>query len=439
MTSSLDQDQNLSHAARETQYTGPGSQTGERDARTQRPLRVLIATKIFPNQAAPGWAPFNRQQFAALSRLPGVQVVDVLATIPYFPGVGLLGSRSLAAGLTAVPERECIDGLSVRHPRTLYLPRIDHGLSGVLHAASLLPHFLAYRGKVDVLLAAWAYPDGCAAVLLGRLLSVPVVVKLHGSDINLLAQRAGPRQAMRALLPRAARIVSVSQALSDRVQALGVRRERIDVVRNGVDSTLFYPREQQAARRELGLSAAPTVVCISRLEPAKGVLDLLEAFALLRTSRPEARLCLVGGGAAAAACAERAAREDLRGAVDLPGAVPLSEVPRYLAAADVVVMPSWAEGLPNTVLEAHACGRKVVSTDVGGVGEVITAPELGALAPPQQPRALAVALLSALATPSDAARIAAAHLAAVGGWESSAGKLLASLRRAMREEPHVQS
>ena len=163
-------------------------------------LRVLISTKIFPNAAHPGWAPFNRQQFAALSRLSGVEVVDVLATLPWFPGADLplLRGRSLAQGLGAVPDHEVIDGLPVRHPRTLYVPKIDGGLSGALHLASLAPVARRYRGRVDVLLAAWAYPDGCAAVALGRLLGVPVVVKLHGSDINVLGQRRGPRTVMRA-------------------------------------------------------------------------------------------------------------------------------------------------------------------------------------------------------------------------------------------------
>ena len=104
-------------------------------------LRVLISTKIFPNAAHPGWAPFNRQQFAALSRLPGVEVVDVLATLPWFPGADLpiLRGRSLAQGLGAVPDHEVIDGLPVRHPRTLYVPKLDGGLSGALHLASLAP------------------------------------------------------------------------------------------------------------------------------------------------------------------------------------------------------------------------------------------------------------------------------------------------------------
>lgn len=397
----------------------------------ERPLRVLVMTKIFPNRQKPNWAPFNRQQFAALSRLPGVEVVDVLATVPYFPGVGLpyFKGRSLAAELVGLPETDTIEGLPVRHPRTLYLPKVGHAASAALYAASVLPQVARYRGRVDVVLAAWAYPDGCAAVLLGALLGAPVVVKLHGSDINVLGDLRGPREIMQLLLPRAARVVSVSDALRERARQLGVASERIDVVRNGVDTALFHPMDQRQARARLHLPEAPTVVCVSRLERDKGVLDLLEAFAILRKERPEARLVLVGGGGAEGACQQRAAEADLRGAVTLPGAVPLTEVPVYLGAADVAVMPSWAEGLPNTVLEAHACGRPVVSTDVGGVGEVIDRPELGRLVPPRKPAALAAALGAALYTPVDADRIASARART---WRDSATALLDSLRRAAR-------
>ncbi|MCS6912251.1 MAG: glycosyltransferase family 4 protein [Myxococcales bacterium] len=394
-------------------------------------LRILFVSKIFPNRNKPGWAPFNRQQLVALSRLPGVTVVDVLATVPYFPGAGLFRGRSLAADLLNLPARDTIDGLPVRHPRTLYLPRLGHAVSPLLYAASLLPVVPRYRGRVDVLLAAWAYPDGCAAVMLGRLLDLPVVVKLHGSDINVLGQRTGPRQLMQLLLPRASRVVAVSDALRDRAAELGVAPERIDVVRNGVDAALFRPLDQAEARRQLGLASRPTVVCVSRLERAKGVLDLLEAFALLRRQRPDVQLLLVGSGEAEHACSERSAAEDLRGSVVLAGAVPLEQVPLYMGAADVVVMPSWAEGLPNTVLEAQACGRPVVATDVGGVSEVVNRPELGVLVPPRQPAALAAALAATLARPFDPARIAGARSRS---WQDSAEGLLQSLRRAVQEK-----
>src|SRR5579863_1368349 len=106
-------------------------------------LRVLVVTKIFPNAAEPTSAPFNRQQIVALSRLCHV---EVLATIPWYPGAGLLAGRSSAGRLTRVPDRETIDGVDVRHPRTLFVPRVLHGLWAPLYLASLAPLVTRYRG-----------------------------------------------------------------------------------------------------------------------------------------------------------------------------------------------------------------------------------------------------------------------------------------------------
>ncbi|MBZ0238221.1 MAG: glycosyltransferase, partial [Deltaproteobacteria bacterium] len=170
-------------------------------------LRVLVVTKIFPNAAEPLSAPFNRQQFRELAQR--CEIVDVLATIPYYPGAGLAARWSSAGRLTEVPARETIDGMPVRHPRTLFVPRVGHGAWGPLYVASLLPHVPRYRGKIDVVLASWAYPDGFAGVVLGRLLGVPAVVKLHGSDINQNAKLPGPRRQLAWALPRAARVVAV--------------------------------------------------------------------------------------------------------------------------------------------------------------------------------------------------------------------------------------
>src|SRR5690606_34394561 len=97
--------------------------------------------------------------------------------------------------------------------------------------------------------------DGCAAVALARLLGVPAVVKLHGSDLNFIAKMPGPRQVLRALLPRAAAVIAVSRALADEAADLGVARERIHLVMNGVDGQLFHLRDRAAAREALGVPA----------------------------------------------------------------------------------------------------------------------------------------------------------------------------------------
>ncbi len=122
------------------------------------PLHVLVITRIFPNAVEPLAAPFNRQQFSALARLCDV---EVMATIPWFPGAGMVGG-SKTGMRKDVPREDVIDGVKVKHPRIAYIPRLA-GLSGALEAASLLPAALARRGRVDVVLGSWAYPDGAAA------------------------------------------------------------------------------------------------------------------------------------------------------------------------------------------------------------------------------------------------------------------------------------
>jgi glycosyltransferase involved in cell wall biosynthesis len=387
-------------------------------------MRVLIMTMIFPNALEPLSSPFNRQQFAALGKLCET---EVLATIPWWPGARFFGRWSAAGRLGAVPSREVIDGLDVTHPRFLMMPKIGRRLTGALYAASLLPPLIARRGRFDVVLGSWAYPDGFAAVVLGKMLGVPSVVKLHGSDINVIARMPGPGRAVRWALPRADRVLAVSRALADEAEKLGARRERLAVVPNGVDSELFFVAERDSARRELGLSDGKWIVYVGRLQREKGVIDLLDAFERIARARNDARLALVGDGPARAECEARAERIGDR--VLLAGARPHSEVPRWMAAADLVTLPSWNEGTPNVLLEAQACGRPSVATTVGGIPDVIRDAIAGELVAPRDPKALADALERVLDRSHDPRAIAAAG--ARGGWSDSAARLHAELRTAI--------
>jgi glycosyltransferase involved in cell wall biosynthesis len=386
-------------------------------------MRVLAITKIFPNAVEPLSAPFNRQQFAALARLCEL---EVLATIPWFPGAGLMSKWSSAGKLASVPAREIIEGIEVAHPRTLFLPRLAHGTWGPLYAASLAPQLRRYRGKVDVVLGSWAYPDGFAAVIAAALLGAPCVVKLHGSDVNVIAKLPGPRRLSQWALPRARRIVAVSRALADEVVALGVPRDNVRIVMNGVDADLFHPRDRAAARRELALPAdAPLALYVGNLKEEKGILELAAAWPAVARQVPGAQLVVVGRGPL-----QEAVEQKLAGVpgARLVGAKPLPEIPTWMAACDVLVLPSHVEGTPNVVLEALASGRRVVGSAVGGVPDLLTRSELGALVPPRDPDALATALATALRTPYDPA--VTASLGARGGWAASAQQLHAVLQEA---------
>lgn len=391
------------------------------------PVRVLAITKIFPNAVEPLSSPFNRQQFAALGRLCEL---DVLASIPWFPGAAALGRWSNAGRLTSVPRRERIDELDVVHPRTLYVPRVGHSVSGLLYAGSLLPEVMRRRGTVDVVLGSWAYPDGCAAVALARLLDVPAVVKLHGSDLNVVAKMPGPRAFLRRYLPRASRVVAVSRALGREAVALGVEPERVRLVYNGVDAALFHVRDRASARRELGLPVdGKQILYVGHLKETKGVVDLAHAFRAAADRAPDAHLVIVGDGAARPELEAVAAT--LPGRVHLCGAQPLERVPAYMAACDFLCLPSWNEGTPNVLLEAVACGRRLVASNVGGIPDIITSPAIGEMVPPRDRTALADALLRNLAIPYDPAALARSE--ARGDWDASAAALAGVLREAIAE------
>jgi glycosyltransferase involved in cell wall biosynthesis len=386
-------------------------------------MRVLILTKIFPNRVEPLSSPFNRQQFVQLARLCEVHV---LATIPWFPFSKAFSPWSRAGRLLDVPKEESIDGIRVRHPRFLFVPKMLHGLSGPLYAASLAPTALGYRGRIDVVLGSWAYPDGYAAVLLGEMLNVPAVIKLHGSDMNVVARLAGPRRALQWALPRAERIVAVSEPLRDMAAQLGAPPGRVDVVPNGIDRTRFRPRDRAAARLALGLPPdRPLVLYVGNVEAHKGSLDLVRAFATLVRRAGNATLVIVGDGAALAEC--RTLTRQLGIEVSFVGARPHEEVPQWMAACDVCTLPSWNEGTPNVVLEALACGRRIVATRVGGTPAIVTSEALGILVPPKDPLALATALEKALSLdrPCDAEAVSAALDAP--DWRDSARRLHASL------------
>lgn len=386
-------------------------------------MRVLVVTKLFPNRLEPHASPFNLQQFAALSRRCQVHV---LATIAWFPGAAALLPE--AARRKGVPASEHLGGMLVRHPRVLYIPKVPVA-SGPLYAASLLGAVAPYRGRVDVVLGSFAYPDGWAALTLGRLLGVPVVIKVHGSDINVLAQRPSVRGHLRFALSRAAAVVATSRALAEAAIDAGAPGKRTHVVMNGVDRAQFFPRDRQACREVLGYGAdtSPWVLYVGNLKRPKGVLGLIEAFGRLR--HPEARLVVVGGGEAEA----QAKRAGQTLAVTFAGPRPPHEIATWMGACNVLALPSWAEGTPNVVMEALSCGRRVVASNVGGIPDVLNHPELGEMVPPRDVPALAAALQRMLSQPYDPARVAGS--VSFGSWDDSARALEAVLEQALLQQP----
>lgn len=397
------------------------------DRPTAQPrLRVLVLTKIFPNPRQPLAAAFNRQQFGALAQRADVQVV---VPVQWFPGAARFGDRTDAGKLARVPAYDWVQGMFVRYPRVFHLPRIDYSAAAGLYVASLWPLMRRLCRDVDVVLGSFVYPDGVAAAWMARRLGIPSVIYALGSDVNVAPEIPGVPAMLRWTLPRTNRIVAVSRDLAEKTVALGAPAERVVVIPNGVDRAIFYPQDRAAARRELGQPVdARIILFVGRLERAKGLEELLAAFGALAAEDPSLRLVIVGDGAMRARCEEAAQARP--GRIIVTGGRPLPEVSRWMAAANLLVLPSWHEGTPNVILEALASGRPVVASRTGGIPDMVTAPELGELHVPRDVAALAAALRAVLARPQDPATISAQGTVS---WQESADQLLDVLRAAASE------
>ncbi|NOT35686.1 MAG: glycosyltransferase, partial [Candidatus Eisenbacteria bacterium] len=237
------------------------------------------------------------------------------------------------------------------------------------------------------------------AALAGRLCGVRAVVvsKRNMDEFETPRQVAVQRLAHRL----ATHVVAVSRAVGESSVALGVARERVTVIPNGVDVDRFG--NGAIERSALGLKGvAPVIGSVGCLAVRKDQGMLLEALALLTREGQPFEAVLIGDGPERERLERQAHTLGLDDRVHFLGERP--DVERLLPALDVFVLSSREEGIPNALLEAMAAGRASIATAVGGTPEVMQDGRTGWLVPARDPAALARALASALADPTEARR-----------------------------------
>jgi teichuronic acid biosynthesis glycosyltransferase TuaC len=358
-------------------------------------LRILTFSTLYPSTARPTHGIFVETRLRKLVE-SGAVSARVVAPCPWFP---FASERFGAyAAFARTPRTEMRHGIAIDHPRYPLLPKIGMSSAPLAIFAATLPLLrrqIRDGRDFDVIDAHYFYPDGVAAVLLGRALGRPVVVTSRGSDLNLFPTHAVPRRWIQWAAARAAGLVTVSSALKKRLVALGTPPERVRVLRNGVDLAAFQPPgDREATRRALGF-ARPTLLAVGNLIPLKRHALIVEALADL----PGIDLAIVGDGPERPRIEDRIHRLALADRVRLLGRVPQDELPSLYAAADLLVHPSLREGWPNVLLESMACGTPVLATEFDSAGEIIGAPEAGCIVSDATPGALAAAIAERLAAP----------------------------------------
>lgn len=340
-------------------------------------MRILTFTSLYPNTAQPTLGIFIHQRMKHVALLPETETV-VVAPVTYVP-------RWITSAnwrrLSEVSKRER-NSMDTYHPRYLLLPKVSmpfHGLLMFLGSYWLVKRLHKER-PFDCIDAHYVYPDGFAAMLIGQLLNVPVIVSARGTDINLFPSFRLIRPMIRWTLRKANGLIAVCSALKEAMIGLGSSPAKVEVIGNGVDLERFWPIERKEACRKLNISPNQVnIVSVGGLIRRKGFQFLIPAFEKVARLDPRLALYIVGEGPSRTELDALIKSLGIISRVHLVGNQPNDELRYWFSACLFSCLVSSREGWPNVLLESLACGTPVVATGVWGTPEVIVSPDVGVI------------------------------------------------------------
>ena len=392
-------------------------------------MRILFLSSIFPHGTARVTGTFNLQRCRALAAEHDVCVVAPRS----FLDVWRTRKRN-AVEDRWVPETY---GLDVSYPPYFYTPGFARAEYGEMMWWSLRRHLRSVvdRFRPDVVISYWTHPDGEVALRIAKPLGIPCVVIVGGSDVLLLTKDRRRRPKIERVLREASAVVAVSDGLRNAVIQLGADPQRVVVNYQGVDDELFSDGDAFTARQQLSLPTDRRLLLwIGRMVDVKGLDLLIAAFELAHQRDPSLMLMLVGEGPLGPSLRADVNRRGLTEHVLFAGPKTQEQLPDWYRAADLFVLSSLSEGLPNVLRESLACGRPFVSTDVGSVREIADSqgrPRFAELVATRNAESFADAIARAL-HPS---YLAAARIAPARSWRETARGKTALLERLINGIP----
>lgn len=359
---------------------------------------------------------FVEHRLANLLRYESDVNSKVVAPVPWFPA--LLGKHGKYGKYASISRIENRRGIEILHPRFPVIPKVGMTIAPLLIARSCLRamrKIVADGWDFDLIDAHYFYPDGVAAIMLGKWLNRPVVITARGTDINLIPRYRFPRRLIQWAARECNGMITVCEALRESLVDLGANADRIVTLRNGVDLDLFAPEDRVEARRRIGLHENQTILLsVGHLVERKGHHIVIDALPRLDQNTT---LLVVGDGEEKEALEQQAISLGVKNRVRFCGSVLQRELPSYYSAADALVLASSREGMANVLLESIACGTPVAATKIWGTPEVIRDGISGRLIERRDAESAAKAIAELLRNPlstSDIRRFAEGF-----SWEST--------------------
>ena len=349
-------------------------------------MKIAIVTHYFPSSSEP-WQ--GRSAYQRMLEMLKYSEARVFYPHAAYPEVLRRWTKS-SDGFDAFYSPP---GVNIRYYDYLAAPLVSRPVNGWMAARALLPHVRNFAP--DIIYSYVLYPDGYAALQIGKKLGLPVVASSIGSDINRITNPI-VRMHTRTVLREADFLISVSEDMRGKMVEMGARPEKTRAVINGCDLSVFHVRDRAEARRQLGIDPeSEAVVYVGRMDTKKGLRELVQAAASLHPARPRLHVHMVAPGPDRKIIESEIQAAGADSYIHLIDGCTFDDVAVWMAASTLVTLPSYMEGCPNVVVEALACGRPVVATRVGGIPEVMDE-DAGRFAEPRNAPDLARALNSAL-------------------------------------------
>jgi teichuronic acid biosynthesis glycosyltransferase TuaC len=377
-------------------------------------IKILTFTTLFPHAGHPTQGLFVVERLRHL-QASGQVDIRVVAPLPWFP-ITHQKLNPYAWLAKNTPEQEIIQGLTVQHPRYFLMPKLGMNMAPLSIALSSLPllkRLIDQGYDFDLIDAHYFFPDGVAAIILGKLLNKPVVITARGSDLNQIPRYFLPRKMIHWAAKEADGIITVCAALKKTlVEDMGRDAEAITVLRNGVDLDKFHPQERLHLRKRLGLTR-PTLLSVGFLINRKGHDMVIRAMEHL----PDMDLLIAGGGPMGGNLQALIEQLGVGDRVKLIGELPQDALVDYYCGADALILASSREGWANVLLESMACGTPVVASGVWGTPEAVCTKDAGLLMAERSINGVVEGVKTLLGNPPD--RAATRRHAEQFSWEKT--------------------
>ncbi|WP_371375773.1 glycosyltransferase [Thalassotalea aquiviva] len=313
--------------------------------------RVTLFTSLYPNPVNPYLGTFNFQQYSLLAKQVELNIVVPIPWLMWVKNLGKFRQLTTPSHITYFPF--------------FHIPKVLQSFNSFFLFFSVLLSIKPARvlAKSDMVIASFALPDGVCCALLKKLFGFKLLIQCLGTDVNYHSEKAFNKTLLRWAFKQADGVFTVSKNLQTKVTNIlpGVR---VKTIYNGVNFDKFQLKEARP-------KTPRTILFIGNLIPTKGVFELIDAANILLKSNPSLRFQFIGNGPEFNNLKKQAAELNISSYIDFLGHQNHDKIVSFIQLADVLILPSHREGVPNVIVEAIACGTPVVATKVGGIPEVV--------------------------------------------------------------------